>query len=34
MFSYLSVAVKQIMHAVESSIDMRSKSDYILYYSG
>jgi hypothetical protein len=32
MFSCLSLAVKQIMRAVESSHDMRSKSDYILYY--
>jgi hypothetical protein len=32
MFSYLSLAVKHIMHAVESNHDMRSKSDYILYY--
>jgi hypothetical protein len=29
MFNCLSLAVKQIMHAVESSHDMRSKSDYI-----
>jgi hypothetical protein len=32
MFSCLSLAMKQIMHSVESSHDMRSKSDYILYY--
>jgi hypothetical protein len=32
MFTCLSLVEKQIMHAVESSHDMRSKSDYILYY--
>jgi hypothetical protein len=31
MFSFLSLAAKQIMHAVESSHDMRSKLDSILY---
>jgi hypothetical protein len=31
MFSSLSLVAKQIMHAVESSHDMRSKSDSILY---
>jgi hypothetical protein len=32
MFSSLSLTAKQIIHAVESSHDMYSKSDYILYY--
>jgi hypothetical protein len=32
MFSCLSLVVKQIMYAVESSHDMRNKSDHILYY--
>jgi hypothetical protein len=32
MFSCLSLVVKHIMHAVESSHDIRNKSDYILYY--
>jgi hypothetical protein len=34
MFNSLLLVVKQIMNAIESSHDMRSNSDYILYYSG
>jgi hypothetical protein len=34
MFSSLSLAVKQIMYAVEYNHDMHNDSDYIFYYSG
>jgi hypothetical protein len=34
MLRWLSLAVKQRMHALEFSHDLRSKPDYILYNSG